>query len=112
MSEHRSNLPDPVEYVPPKALQDLFNAQDFTARATSGQIKIVIRKERHLLFPVAEAKGMPRCTVGQFVEYLDDQGQWIAQAYQYVKPDGSLGASGKPDPKRIRQGGKIWALRR
>ena len=48
----------------------------------------------------------------EFVEYLDDQGQWIAQAYQYVKPDGSLGASGKPDPKRIRQGGKIWALMR
>ena len=48
--------------------------------------------------------------MGQFLEYIDKKGQWHAQAYQYLRPDGTLGASGKPDPKRIRKDGKIWAL--
>lgn len=29
--------------------------------------------------------------------------------HQYVLPDGSIGASGKPDSKRLKAGGKIYA---
>jgi hypothetical protein len=108
--EHESPLPESVEYVSAQRLRAFFNEGNYMQRAADGQLKIVIRKDRHLSSP--EAKGLPRCTLGQFIEYLDDQGQWHAQAYQYLKPDGSLGASGKPDPKRIRRGGAIWALER
>jgi hypothetical protein len=110
MINHDQILPEPVEFVSAQTLRDLFNSRDYTNLAVTGQLRICVKSENHLLTP--EAKQLPRCTLGQFIEYLDSDGQWHAQAYQYLKPDGSLGASGKPDPKRIRDGGKILALYR
>lgn len=110
MIDHDLPLPEPVEFVSAQTLRHLFNSRDYTKLATTGQLRINVKRENHLLTP--EAKLLPRCTLGQFIEYIDPDGQWHAQAYQYLKPDGSLGASGKPDPKRIRYCGKILALER
>lgn len=110
MIHHDQALPEPVEFVSAQILRDLFNSRDYTKLAATGQLRINIKRENHLLTP--EAKNLPHCTLGQFIEYLDADGRWHAQAYQYLKPDGSLGASGKPDPKRIRSEGKILVLDR
>ena len=34
----------------------------------------------------------------------------VALAHQYRHPDGSIGASGKPDPKQVLVGGELWVL--
>ncbi|MDO8434967.1 MAG: hypothetical protein Q7S58_21420 [Candidatus Binatus sp.] len=44
----------------------------------------------------------PYCTESQQVSYRDPAtGKELARAHRYVRPDGTLGASGKPDPKRV-----------
>lgn len=42
----------------------------------------------------------PRGTRSQLVMY-DDGEREVAIAHRYLFPDGSIGGSGKPDPKRI-----------
>lgn len=42
------------------------------------------------------------------ISYLDTNGQEVARVHQYLQPDGTLGASGKPDPKRLLQGGVLY----
>lgn len=86
----------------------MFNELEYTDLISSGQLRVLSIKERHLTMP--EAKQMPRCTVGQFLRYIDTQGHWVAEIYQYLRPDGLLGASGKPDPKRLRINGTVYAL--
>jgi hypothetical protein len=41
------------------------------------------------------------------VWYLDDQRNRLALVHEYRLPDGSLGGSGKPDPKRMYFEGEI-----
>jgi hypothetical protein len=54
--------------------------------------------------------GQPAGTMSQRVAFVDGDGVKIAVCHQYRRPDGSLGASGKPDPKRISHGGALYAL--
>jgi hypothetical protein len=35
------------------------------------------------------------------VEYLDPSGDRVALVHQYLRTDGRLGASGRPDPKWV-----------
>jgi len=61
-------------------------------------------KERHL----DPAKSFePACTRTQMVSYLVE-GCEVARAHRYLRPDGTLGASGKPDPKLVFDGERIY----
>lgn len=50
-------------------------------------------------------------TRSQLVEYVDaHQGRLVkvALAHRYLRPDGSLGGSGQPDPKRVLHDGILY----
>ncbi len=53
----------------------------------------------------------PDCVVTEIVAYLDSFGREIARAERHLRADGTVGASGKADPKRIRVGDTIYLLR-
>jgi hypothetical protein len=56
--------------------------------------------------------GEPIGTLSQRVEYWDTDGAAlykIAVVHRYLRPDGTLGASGLPDPKRVLHDGVIYA---
>ena len=53
-------------------------------------------------------RGEPEGTRSQVIRYLDPAGQWVVVIHQYLRPNGSLGASGKPDPKRLKIGETIF----
>jgi len=53
----------------------------------------------------------PFCTHSEFVRYVDSSGKLIVELHRYLRPDGSLGASGKLDPKRLRDGTTILTIR-
>lgn len=56
--------------------------------------------------------GQPLGTVSQFLSYRDAKtGEELARVHQYQRPDGSLGGSGKPDPKRLLDDGVIYLIR-
>ncbi len=46
----------------------------------------------------------PYCTHSQVNRYVNSSGKIVAELHRYLRPDGSFGASGRWDPKRIREG--------
>jgi len=43
--------------------------------------------------------------------YWTQNGQPLALVHQYLRPNGTIGGSGQPDPKRILVGNKLLAVR-
>jgi hypothetical protein len=46
-------------------------------------------------------KGEPQGTLSQVIRYYDHRRESRVVIHQYLRPDGTIGASGKPDPKRL-----------
>ena len=46
----------------------------------------------------------PYCTHSQIIRFFDSTGLMVLEGHQYLRPDGSLGASGMFDPKRLLDG--------
>lgn len=59
-------------------------------------LKILVLKERD----APPQSGEPPGTKSQFVSYCS-QGEEFARAHRYLRPDNSLGGSGRPDPKLL-----------
>ena len=69
---------------------------------------VKIETEKH---PSSNKAGEPYCTKSQFVKYIDKNSlKEIAWAHQYLRPDFTIGASGKPDPKMIFLDGIIYKV--
>lgn len=49
-------------------------------------------------------------TRSQLISYRTEEGFELARVHQYLRPDGSLGGSGRPDPKRVLFGGILHRL--
>lgn len=61
--------------------------------------------------PQAEiAAKEPPGTVSQMVSYRDRSNDEVARVHQFLRPDGSIGASGLPDPKRLFENGVLYRL--
>jgi hypothetical protein len=75
-----------------------FNERRLWEQAQTGQLTQHLRKDRHPNPPlVTEAL----CTRSQLVQYVDCHGRLVALVHQYMRQDGKLGASGRPDPKLL-----------
>lgn len=86
-----------------------FNKGRYWQRLQAGEFIQKIKKSRH---PTPESAGQVHCTSSQEVFYIDAAtGREIARIHQYLRPDGSLGGSGKPDPKRLFHNGILYALK-
>lgn len=57
----------------------------------------IVLKERH---PAPPRSGEPLCTKSQIISYICGDLE-IARAHRYLRPDGTIGGSGKPDPKLL-----------
>ena len=76
-------------------------------RAKSGELATVLLDDRH---PSLTAANEPFCTRSQMVSYRQSDGTEIARVHQYLRMDGTIGASGSPDPKRLYEGGILYRL--
>jgi hypothetical protein len=94
-----------VVYVDAQTLRQRFNALDYYGAVARGELTPVITRN-HLARPDS---GMPVGTRSQFLFYMRGQ-SIVAKVHQYLLPDGSLGASGLPDPKWLRDGKLILKL--
>jgi len=99
-----------VRYVGSQMIRQAFNASQLYHRLLSGDLQGTLRKDRHLSRARAANLGSPYCTRSQMLAYFDT-GQLVAIVHQYLQPDGTLGASGRPDPKWLRVGQDIWYYR-
>jgi hypothetical protein len=46
------------------------------------------------------------------IRYYDSHGQWLVEVHQYLRPDNTIGASGKAEPKRLRLGRDIYIAKK
>lgn len=88
-------------------IRRLFNDGDFWGRVQRGEFTEVLVAESH---PSPPHASLPACTRSQIVAYFDEQGVKVALVHQYLRPDGSLGASGKPDPKKLLLDGTLHVV--
>lgn len=90
-------------------MQKIFNDGGYWAKAQSGEFTVVVLEDRH---PSLTLANEPFCTRSQMVSYRDLNGHEAARVHQYLRVDGSLGASGKPDPKRVFHDGELYRLQK
>lgn len=75
---------------------------------TDGTLLPRVIRSDHLKDP--QRVGEPLCTHSQMIRYVDQAGQWVVEIHQYLRHDNTIGASGRPDPKRLRIGGIVYAI--
>jgi len=98
----------PVEWVTEDIIRQYFNDGQFVEKLKSGQLVAHTKRSSH---PNKPPRGEPICTWSQIVYYCTLSGRTIAIVHQYLRPDGTIGASGLPDPKSLILKDKIISVR-
>lgn len=96
----------PIHRVSLAELREIFNT-NVLPRLDKDLIEIVSSEG-----PPNPRYHQPPGTLSQRVEYWESTGnslRKVAIVHQYLLPDGTLGASGLPDPKRVLHDGVIFA---
>lgn len=83
----------------------MFNEGQYWLLAQTGPLYQTVEECGHPSPPLA---GEPYCTRSEIVSYRDEDARQIARVHQYVRPDGSLGLGGKPDPKMLLHEGVLY----
>lgn len=76
----------------------MFNDGNYWQRAQTPEFRQNILKDGHPSPPLADE---PFCTRSQIIAYVDRYGNQVAIVHQYLRPDQTIGASGRPDPKEL-----------
>lgn len=76
----------------------MFNEGKYLERAKAGEFTEKVIADNHPSKPKAKE---PFCTRSQIVDYIGHRGHTVVRFHRYLRPDGTLGASGLPDPKVI-----------
>ncbi len=98
----------PVKIVSEQEIRDAFNNGPFLQMIRDN--RIVPRRTYSYHLPSPEDWQGPFCTHSQIIAYVDSRKNLIAEIHRYLRPDGTLGASGRPDPKRLLVEGVLWAV--
>lgn len=86
-------------------MRKLFADGLYPDKLRNGELTAKLKREGH---PSPPKAFLPACTRSQVVVYLDQSSRMVAIVHQYLKPDGTLGASGNPDPKALRHEGVLY----
>lgn len=86
----------PVEVVPAAQLREWFNTGDYWGRVLDGELHALTVEEGQ----APPRAGQPAGTTSR-LDFIYDGGTKIAEVHYYLCPDGSIGASGEPDPKAL-----------
>ena len=93
-------------YVSEDELRRIFNEGRYYERMRKGEFHPRMIEEK----PCKRGDRRIRNTMSQTVEYWDNFGRFIARVHQFRKRDGSLGGSGRPDPKVLVHDGVLYLI--
>ncbi len=96
-----------IQWITKQALQELFNNSHYPQMIGAGQLTRTRLKQSHLQDP-NPGQG-PYCTYSESILYTSEDPNDFVIVHQYVRPDGTLGASGRPDPKKMKIKGQTYA---
>ena len=91
-------FPSPRKPTPKNILQRAFNEGKYHQLVLEGRLQTITLEDKH---PSPPRSGDPPCTRSQILVYITPDQKPVALVHQYVRPDGKLGGSGKPDPKML-----------
>lgn len=101
-------MPESAEDPPRPVVSRARTADAAFIRQKFVELKIEEQLEARKLRPVVRISRPPRAdhnqppgTMSQLVDVLDASGTCVAEFHQYLLPDGSIGASGRRDPKGV-----------
>ncbi len=97
----------PIRRVSEVVLRKIFNNGKYWERAQKGLLRSKLVANSHPSSPRAKE---PICTRSQYIIYINNKGQKVAGVHQYLRPDGKLGASGRPDPKELLVKGVLYVV--
>lgn len=89
--------PNSEVVVSPAKIRHLFNSH-ILPKKNQGLLSEQVKRSKH---PAPPGANEPYCTRSQMVIYLDEKNQKVAWVHRYLRENGDIGGSGKPDPKRI-----------
>lgn len=81
--------------VSPTELRQLFNDGRYQERVIANELISSLENEH----PARPEAMQPPGTLSQTFWYFDTSLRRVAFVHQYLRPDGALGGSGRPDPK-------------
>ncbi|MBI3493311.1 MAG: hypothetical protein HY047_16250 [Acidobacteria bacterium] len=87
-----------VKLVSAEHIRKLFSDAKYEERAHAGEFTIAVKRSKH---PAAPLTFEPICTKSQTLAYVDRRKRAVAIVHRYLRPDGTVGASGRPDPKYL-----------
>jgi hypothetical protein len=87
-----------VESIPSPELRRLFISSGLQSLIDSGALSELLEKDAHPSQTIAQE---PFCTRSQIVGYANEEGVVVVRVHRYLRTDGSIGASGRPDPKYL-----------
>lgn len=94
-----------IRPVDAATLRELFNEHDFWGRVVDGELFRLTLEEGAAPLRANQPPG----TVSR-IDAIYDKGAKVAEVHYYLRRDGSLGGSGKPDPKAIVVEGVLYVL--
>jgi len=83
----------------------MFNEGMYWEKTKQGILKAKVVADNHPSSPRAKE---PICTRSQYIIYIDKNGRKVAGVHQYLRRDGTIGASGRPDPKELLVNGILY----
>lgn len=92
-----------ITYTSSEEVRAVFNAY-VLPRVRSGELAELVQSSS----APSPSSGQPHGTSSERVVYLEG-GQLVAVAHRFVAPDGSIGGSGRPDPKAVLYGDE-WLI--
>ncbi len=90
-------------------MRKIFNEGRYWEKTQSGEFSAVVSQDRH---PSLTAANEPFCTRSQMISYRDASDFEMARVHQDLRTDGTIGASGRPDPKRVYANGTLYRLKK
>ena len=69
----------------------MFNEEGLWGKTKSGELATVTLEHRH---PALTVANKAFCTYSQMISYRDASNNGVPESHQYLRPDGSIGASG------------------
>jgi hypothetical protein len=98
------SLPE-VRRVSAWELRRVFRESGYESLIASKRFEAELEVDNH---PSPERSKQPLCTRSQIVAYRDSSGAILVRVHMYLRRDGTIGASGKPDPKYLLYQGVIY----
>lgn len=90
-------------------MRRIFNLGRFQERVAAGELTVVIKRS----VPATDSsiRNWAPGTLSQELRYYDKENNLVAKTHRYLRPDGTLAASGLEDPKRVVDGQTMHILK-